>query len=124
MSGRHWTPYDIEVVLHHFASGARFDRWTAPAYEPCVSALVEAGILTVADVPDSGVVSGINCTPLGEALVEMWLQTPAPRMVALDPRNGKEVMTERGLSAGSFLTVADYLHERAVDGLAQGGGTL
>jgi hypothetical protein len=119
MSGRYWTPYEIEIVLHHHCSHARFERWTAPAYEPCVAALSQLGVLSVADAPDDGETSGITVTPLGEALIEMWLQTPLPRFAAIDPRDGKEVMTEYGgLSAGSYLTASEY--RQATEGLAVG----
>lgn len=40
-----WTPYNLEVLLHHYASGAPFPRELAPAYPECISTLRHAGLM-------------------------------------------------------------------------------
>lgn len=95
MSSRHWTPYQIEIVLHHAHSFAKFERWTAPLYEPTLADLCERGVLKAfAEPRNEHDESRIGATDLGMALVEMWLQTPLPRAVIIDPRDGKQVMVE------------------------------
>jgi len=80
-----WTPYEIELILHHRASLAPFPRKDAPAYADTVSRLVEMGILTTGVDIKSGI---FHVTPKGEALVEMWLNTPEPIQKFIDPRFG------------------------------------
>ena len=103
MSGRHWTPYQIEIMLHHYCSGGKFPRWTAPGYEGTVSELVVRGLLnphaTHTTAEDD---SGIAVTDLGRCFVEMLLQTPLPRHIFVDPRTGKEVAEERMFRPGQF----------------------
>jgi len=79
MGERHWTPYQIEIVLHHHCSGGRFPRESAPAYQETVASLVDAGILQV----DEDI---FRTTPLGIALVEMWCSQPIPVAIYVDPR--------------------------------------
>lgn len=79
MGERFWTPYQIEIVLHHHCSGARFPRESAPAYQETVASLVDAGILQV----DEDI---FRTTPLGNALVAMWCSQPLPIAVYVDPR--------------------------------------
>jgi len=88
MSGRHWTPYQLEIVLHHTFSLARFDRENAPLYPKERDHLIEVGLLEWRDgIP--------KATEKGLVFVEMLLQTPVPRNVYLDPRDGKEIMPEK-----------------------------
>lgn len=72
-----WTPYDIEVVLHHYVSPAPFEREDAPAYEDVVRRLTDLGIIA-----HNG--TRYKTTPLGEGLIKLWLCTPLP--VYVDPR--------------------------------------
>ena len=76
------TPYEIEIMLHHYASLAKFPRWTAPAYEATVAGLVTAGLLDVDDRPESQ--SNITATDRGRMFVEMLCATPLP--IWSDPR--------------------------------------
>jgi hypothetical protein len=98
MSGRNWTPYDVEIMLHHYCGPSRFPRWTASAYEGAVSRLIDAGLLRMDDAPDDGSDdrSHVFCTDLGASLIEMWLGTPMPRQIIIDPRDGKEILREFG----------------------------
>lgn len=94
MSGRYWTPYQVEIMLHHHTSRAPFPRWTAPGYPVEIENLVDLGVLRLVK---HGADFGGNqyaTTKLGAALIELWLQTPLPREIIIDPRSGHEVMTE------------------------------
>lgn len=81
-----WTPYQIEIILHHNCSNAPFPRASAPAYQNTVSDLIHDGILT--DI--EGGEGFIKTTELGAALVEMWRNTPLPVHRFVDPRFEKE----------------------------------
>lgn len=76
-----WTPYQIEIVLHHYCSKAPFPRRDAPAYGSTVADLVHDGILI-----DSKDGTAIAATEMGNALVEMWCNTPLPVQRFIDPR--------------------------------------
>lgn len=79
MGERHWTPYHIEIILHHHCSGARFPRADAPAYGDTLQDLAQLGLIDwVEGIP--------RTTPLGNALVEMWCSQPIPVAVYVDPR--------------------------------------
>jgi hypothetical protein len=108
MSGRNWTPYEIEIILHHYCSFAKFERDDAPAYAPCRDQLIQFGVLEWRDgIPKT--------TKQGDVLVEMLLQTPMPQNVWLDPRTGKQVtpehpyMNAKGEGEGVDWIVADGL---------------
>lgn len=94
MSGRHWTPYQINIVLWHHGSRAPFPTWQVPGYEPELANLVLKGVVVRKANPIGANPSGIFVTEFGHALVEMWLQTPLPRVMVIDPRTGKEVLIE------------------------------
>lgn len=79
-----WTPYEIEIVLHHRSSGAPFPRAEAPLYWPTVKKLMDFGILTRRDCQ-----SALHSTPLGDALVALWCSTPLPVQRFVDPRFGE-----------------------------------
>ena len=87
MSGRVWTPYEMEIILHHHVSIAPFPRAAAPAYPEALVRLHGAGILDRAD-------RMAYTTPVGAALVELWLATPAPRLAPIDIRTGKIIEIE------------------------------
>ncbi len=87
MSGRHWTPYEIKIILHHAHGFAPFPEADAPLYQPTVGRLMQMHVMEYRD--------GIaRCTDIGMAFVELLLQTPLPRAVIIDPRSGKEIMPE------------------------------
>jgi len=74
-----WTPYQIEILLHHYCSGARFPREDAPAYPGELKGLMDIGLLEY--------VNGIpRATPRGQALIGMWCATPLPEQCFVDPR--------------------------------------
>lgn len=74
-----WTPYQIKVILHHYASPTEFQHYGSPIYRPTVKQLIKDGIL----IEREGV---LEATELGEALVKMWCETPLPIRTYVDPR--------------------------------------
>lgn len=83
------TPYQIEILIHHHASRARFSRDAAPLYAPTVKAFIDDDILTTR--PDGS----IGTTERGNALVSMLCSTPYPKKMWVDPRG------IQGLAGGS-----------------------
>ncbi len=80
MREAHWTPYAIEIILHHYCSKAKFSRPDAPAYVECVKSLTDQGIL----VPNE--FGYADVTHKGEALIKAWCATPVPIQKWVDPR--------------------------------------
>lgn len=79
-----WTPYQIEIILHHHTSTGRFPRSDAPIYSGEISHLCDLGVLFYED--------GIaRTTTMGKALVEMWTSTPLPKQAWIDPRTGERI---------------------------------
>lgn len=78
-----WTPYQIEIVLHHHCSSASFPRSDAPAYEGTVNALLQKGVLT----QEGGRLETTEC---GKKLVDLWCKTPVPISVWIDPREMRD----------------------------------
>lgn len=95
MSGRQWTPYEIEIVMHHAHSLAPFDREHAPLYAPTIQNLIERGYFVRLKEVEKPEYSPIRPTEKCKVFVELLLHTPEPRQVWLDPRNSKEIMPER-----------------------------
>lgn len=98
MSGRHWTPYELEVILHHADSLSRFDRDSAPLYATALANLSERGLFKRVELTSDERAmdySTVRPTEKCKVFVEMLLGTPEPRSVWLDPRDGKEIMAER-----------------------------
>lgn len=99
MSGRHWTPYELEIILHHAHSLAPFDRASAPLYAPTLQELMDQGyfkrVALTGMEEATGGYSNIRPTDKCMVFLELLLQTPEPRQVWLDPRDGKEIMPER-----------------------------
>lgn len=75
-----WSPFEIHVLLHHYASTGPFERKDAPAYREAIDKFTSIGLCEPA--------SHIPCkvTPLGAALVKMWCETPIPEVRYVDPR--------------------------------------
>lgn len=87
MSGRHWTPFQLDIVLHHYASTARYPREDAPIYGEEIAHLMQSGVIEYREgIP--------RTTRLGDHFVEMLLQTPLPLEVWVDPRTHKEILSE------------------------------
>ena len=79
-----WTLYQIELILHHHVSTARFPRCDAPIYAGEINNLHDLGVLCYEDgIP--------RTTPMGKALVEMWTSTPLPKQAWIDPRTGERI---------------------------------
>lgn len=76
-----WTPYEIEIIIHHHISYGEFPRHDAPLYPDIVSRLAEMGILEPTK-------EAYVTTEMGKALVEMWCSTPEPKKIEkyVDPR--------------------------------------
>ena len=75
-----WTPFVINVVLHHYASPTPFDRAHLPHYKEVVKDLTERGIL----LPNE--FGYCDVTERGRALVSLWCETPIPMQKWVDPR--------------------------------------
>jgi hypothetical protein len=73
------TPFEIEIILHHYGSRGPFPRMLAPLYEPTVAHLVDVGLLDREDFP--------AVTDQGRAYVAMLMATPLPTMKWVDPRD-------------------------------------
>lgn len=65
-----WSPYNLEVLLHHYASRAPFPRADAPAYPGCLRTLRQAGFMEMGSTA---------ITLRGALFVGMLLNAPAPR---------------------------------------------
>lgn len=76
-----WSPFDIQVLLHHYATVSAFERRDAPAYRDTMKRLTDFGLLSWDNMNDLPVI-----TELGSALVKMWCETPIPVVRYIDPR--------------------------------------
>lgn len=80
-----WSPFEMRVVLHHYASWSLCDQRDAPIYPETVDRLMRAGVIEARNM------APVNETPLqitamGKALVEMWCRQPLPVVRYADPR--------------------------------------
>lgn len=74
-----WTPYDIRMMLHFYSCYDRFPQYDAPIYGERLARLMQDNLVEFIDgVP--------RATKLGEAFIELLLQTPIPVAVYVDPR--------------------------------------
>lgn len=74
-----WTPYDIRMMLHFYSTGERFPQFDAPIYGERLAQLMQYELVEFIDgIP--------RATKLGEAFIELLLQTPIPVAVYVDPR--------------------------------------
>lgn len=114
MSERIWTPYKLKILLHHYSPARVSD------YETAAKELVASGLLqwSAAD-------STYRPTTLGDAAVEMLLQTPIPRTVFIDTRTGKEVEWGRFTRAGKEAEWEPFIPRDAAEvPRPWGGGEL
>ena len=78
-----FTPYTINVVLHHHCSRADFPLSSTPLYRQIIRELSEHELLYLAS-------DNQYCTTeRGKAFVEMLLHTPLPVKQWVDPREGR-----------------------------------
>lgn len=83
MSNRLWSPYEIKLLLHFYASQARFEP-ISQHYHDCIASFQLSGLIEHVDgIP--------RTTALGNHFVQMLLETPKPVMMFVDPRTNKEV---------------------------------
>jgi hypothetical protein len=75
-----WTPFQLEIIIHHHCSGAPFERSEAPAYRETVEGLEALGLL------EKDVRGMPTTTEKGRALVKVWCNTPVPIQKWVDPR--------------------------------------
>lgn len=75
-----WSPYEIDIVLHHHTSHAEYPRRDAPAYPETISRLIECGVL------GRDHAGFLSTTGVGQALVSMWCNQPLPVALYVDPR--------------------------------------
>lgn len=80
---RSWAPFDIHVMLHHYAVREPFSREHVPAYKDSLARLTKLGLLAWNEEQQATI-----ATPLGEAMVNMWCETPVPIVRYIDPRYG------------------------------------
>jgi hypothetical protein len=87
MSGRQWSPMDLNIILHHYVTTEPFPN-RSTTYAEKVITLVKSGLLkrTDGDVPE--------LTEMGFHFVELLLSTPRPKLVFIDPNTGKAITTE------------------------------
>lgn len=76
-----WTPYDIEVLLWHFYGVGPYKGHCTPAYGSSIAKLKGYGL-----VVEDGGACPYRATELGEALVNLWRETPIPVVKYIDPR--------------------------------------
>jgi hypothetical protein len=102
MSGRNWTPYEIEIILHHYGSRDVFPRQSAPLYGATIQRLRENGYF------DRDMLATEKC----RVFVELLLRTPEPRNIWVDPRDGKEIMQEHHLTEDEMRFKRPYEKSR------------
>jgi hypothetical protein len=84
MDDGNWTPYEIKILLHAHAVRTDWQSKDAPIYRDTVTEFTRLGLVT--ELPD-----GLITTPRGDALCSMWMKTPLPEQVWIDPRSGKPI---------------------------------
>lgn len=75
-----WTPYQMEILIHHHVSSAGFPRQGAPAYLKEIASLTELGLLHRTED------GWLTTTDRAAALIDMWRATPIPVQQWIDPR--------------------------------------
>ena len=103
-----WSPYEIEVMLHHYASSSPFPRAGARVYPECTEKLIAKGLLESCD-------GGLQATELGQAFIRMLCETPVPVAEYRDPRFSESKGDERGnFSEGLARAWATHLRSLSV----------
>lgn len=74
-----WTPHDIKVMIHHYASTGPWPLGDTSAYRDSVRRLHECGLI------DRGEAFS-HATEKGKALIDMWCAQPVPVAEYVDPR--------------------------------------
>lgn len=75
-----WTPYEIDIVLHHHTTHAEYQHRDAPMYSKTIDRLVGLDVL---HRDENGL---LTTSSRGKALVEMWCEQPLPVEKFVDPR--------------------------------------
>ena len=78
---RHWTLYQMEILIHFHVSPSPFPRWDAPAFRETVDDLFANGLIEPRGEPRC-----YDTTARGKALIRMWQETPLPEAKFVDPR--------------------------------------
>lgn len=78
MGERHWTPFEIELLLHCYASTSIHPAVDSIAYATAMRRFQHEGLIDRIDYA--------AVTPKGKALVAMWCGTPIPVAIYVDPR--------------------------------------
>lgn len=74
-----WSPFDIKMMLHFYACYDRFPQADSAIFGERLRAVMDAGLVEYVDgIP--------RTTKLGEAFVELLLETPIPVVRYVDPR--------------------------------------
>lgn len=75
-----WTPYTINVILHHHTRYSPFPENHTKLYEDTVKEFTEIGLFVRAQD------GTIATTDMAAALIDLWRCTPLPRQKWVDPR--------------------------------------
>ena len=78
-----WTPYIMKIILHAHTSGDFWPLRNAPIYRDTIDLLVRDDLI----IEDSEGI--LTTTARGKFLCSMWMDTPLPELVWIDPRSGK-----------------------------------
>lgn len=83
-SGLMWSIYDMEVLLWHACRIGPHEGQEigAPAFPEVIDKLKAHGLLVDGESLDHP----YRVTPLGDALIQMWKDTPVPVIRFVDPR--------------------------------------
>jgi len=77
-----WSPFDIKMILHFYACADRFPNENAPIYVERLRSLIDHGLIEYREgIP--------RTTELGNAFVDLLMNTPIPAVRYVDPRFDK-----------------------------------
>ena len=75
-----WTPYEIDVILHHHVTSDPHPVNHTLHYAGTIKKFLDIGLF---ERDENGVV---RTTEMAHALIDMWLATPLPISKWVDPR--------------------------------------
>lgn len=78
-----WTPYVMKIILHAHTSSSLWPERNAPIYRDTINNLISSNLLV--ETPEGALAT----TARGNSLCSMWMDTPLPIQVYIDPRSGK-----------------------------------
>ena len=75
-----WSPYQIDVILHHHVTSEPHPVNHTHLYDETVKSFIEMGLF---ERDEKGT---LRTTPMAHALIDMWRETPLPVNRWIDPR--------------------------------------